>query len=111
MYIFVNDDGLVHTNSNIKHVKCFSEYGLKYNNINFKSINNDDIPTDNDILYFKDFLLLPMTHISNPWHLIHHIYMLYKFKIKNNNSVGDFYYLFFNSRMMKRQKRFIKSAL
>ena len=42
MYIFVNDDGLVHTNSNIKNVKCFSEYGLKYNNINFKSTSNDN---------------------------------------------------------------------
>jgi hypothetical protein len=73
MKIFVSPkDGRIHTSEKLK-IQCWCEYGHK----------NLDIPTSVKEMtpgtYVDELLLIPITHIDNPWHLFFHLYITFKF--------------------------------
>jgi hypothetical protein len=75
---------------NITSLSSFTEYGLKFDKIQLFTLNNADSR------FKKDLVLVPMTHITNLWHLMHHIFITYKYLKKNKIVCDTMYPIFFN---------------
>ena len=86
---------------NIKNsaLSCFTEYKMNFSEIPLHKIN-DSIKNSNKT--YKSILLLPMTHINNIWHLMHHIFIIYKYVKKKNIECDMIYHIFFDT-FYKRQ--------
>lgn len=81
------------------HFSGFNEYGMKYDKIISSSISNKI--SDSNI-YFENILLIPFTHINNIWHLMHHVYLTYKYIRKNKITTKIVYPVFFDSFYKKQ---------
>jgi len=73
-------------------LSCFTEYGMKYNDIPLLPLNSQI--KDSKKIY-NNIILMPNTHINNIWHLMHHIYITYKYIKKNNIQCDNMYPIFF----------------
>lgn len=93
MKFFINNDNNnVMTDSNKTNLQCFTEYIMNYSNIQIYKIT-DNLKNSN--ITYDNLLLLPMTHINNIWHLMHHIFITYKYLKKNNIKCDLMYPIFF----------------
>ena len=72
------------------NIRCFTEYGLHYKNINVKKLEEMPIVSTVDSL-----LLLPFTHINNIWHLIHQLFIAYKYIKINKIATDNIFFIFF----------------
>jgi len=100
MKLFINNDNNdIMTDSDKINLQCFTEYGMNFSNIQSYKISNNIINSNNT---YKSILLLPMTHINNIWHLMHHIFITYKY-FKNNKVKYDMIYPIFFKGFYKRQ--------
>ena len=84
------EDNKIYTDKKI-NITCFTEYGLQYQKINV-------YPVESKICHkqIDSILLIPFTHINNIWHLMHQLFILYKYIKKNNIKVDYFYFVFFD---------------
>ena len=56
-------------------IGCWSEYKMNFDGIKIKNIKQNI-----ETLYeLDDILLIPFTHMVNLWHLMHHLYICYKY--------------------------------
>ena len=62
----------------IKQIECFTEYGLKYSQIPVYPIGNQFDSNNSTLL--ESILLIPITHMINIWHLMHHLFTTYKYQ-------------------------------
>ena len=85
------------------NIQCFTEYGLRYQKINSHLIGDKKI--DKEI---ESILLIPFTHITNIWHLMHQLFILFKVIKKNNIKPGYFYFIFFPG-FYERQGEILKT--
>lgn len=94
MKLFINNDNNhIMTDSDKTNLKCFTEYDMNFSNIQMYKLTNN---FKNSNIIYDNLLLLPMTHINNIWHLMHHLFITYKY-LKNNNIECDLMYpIFFN---------------
>ena len=93
MKLFINNDNNdVMTDSNKTNIQCFTEYGMKFSNIQSCKITEN---FKNSNITYNNLLLVPMTHINNIWHLMHHIFITYKYLKKNNINCDMMYPIFF----------------
>ena len=93
MKLFINNDNNdVMTDSNKTNIQCFTEYGMKFSNIQSCKITEN---FKNSNITYNNLLLVPMTHINNIWHLTHHIFITYKYLKKNNINCDIMYPIFF----------------
>ena len=90
LLISTKDNNIYLSNVN-KIVGCWSEYKMNYDAIKFQPIKGNV-----EILYELDeILLIPFTHIVNIWHLMHHLFICYKFMKTNNINTKNMYPIFF----------------
>lgn len=94
MNICILNNGNIYTKPyNNNHIKCFTEYGLKYININIHKLE-DATKISKEL---DKIILIPFTHINNIWHLIHRLFIAFKY-IKNNNlDIDEMYPIFFDN--------------
>jgi hypothetical protein len=70
---------------------CWSEYKMNYDSIQIQPLKDKtDIVDSMDCV-----ILVPFTHIVNIWHLIHHLFICYKFMKTNNINTKNMYPIFF----------------
>jgi hypothetical protein len=91
MKLLISED-LILTDKNVVNLQSFTEYGMTYYNIKLCKLT--DTFKNSDETYDK-LLLMPMTHINNIWHLMHHIFITYKYLKKNNVTCDMMYPIFF----------------
>lgn len=91
--------------SNINTIKrCWSEYKM-----NFDAIKIQNLKEDIETLYeLDDILLIPFTHMVNIWHLMHHLFICYKFIKQHNIKTKNIYPVFFD-RFFERQGDILKT--
>ena len=76
MYLFISpQNGTIHTSEKIV-IKAWNEYG---NTIQMIPTTVSEMEVGKHV---DELLLIPMTHIINLWHLMHHLYITFKY-IKN----------------------------
>jgi len=80
------------TNDGHLNLSSFTEYGMKYSNIQLNKLTDNH---ENSNVTYNNVLLVPMTHINNIWHLMHHIFITYKYLKKNNTCFDTMYPIFF----------------
>ena len=88
-------------------INCFTEYGLQFKKINTLLLP-DNINKSN--ITINSLLLLPFTHINNIWHLLHQLFISYKYIKKNSleKYKKNIYFIFF-PQFLKRQGDITKS--
>jgi len=74
------------------NLPSFTEYKMNYDNIQSHKITEN---FKNSNITHNELLLIPMTHINNIWHLMHHIFITYKYLKKNNIACDTIYPIFF----------------
>ena len=97
--LITNDNNHILSDSDKSNLPSFTEYGMNFSNIQLYKIS-DNLKNSNNT--YKSILLIPMTHINNIWHLMHHIFITYKY-LKNNNIVCDVMYPIFFKGFYERQ--------
>ena len=76
MKFFINNDNNnIMSDSDKSNLQCFTEYKMNYDNIQLFTLNEK---IKNSGKTYSYLLLMPMTHINNIWHLMHHIFITYK---------------------------------
>lgn len=91
MKLLITGD-LILTDNNGVNLPSFTEYGMMYSGITLGKLT-DNFKNSNET--YDKLLLMPMTHINNIWHLMHHIFITYKFLKKNNIACDMMYPIFF----------------
>jgi len=106
MNIFVDNSNNIFTTNDISYLPCFTEYTMRNANIKISKISNNYEREDKN---YSNILLIPMTHINNIWHLMHHIFISYKYINKNklNTENVSIYPIFFDG-FYKRQGDILK---
>lgn len=85
-------------------IGCWSEYKM-----NFDAIKIQNIKEDTEILHELDnILLIPFTHMVNIWHLMHHLFICYKFIKQHDIKTKNIYPIFFD-RFFERQGDILKT--
>ena len=97
--LITTDSNNILTDNDKSIVSCFTEYGMKFSNIPLFNLQHD---IKNSNITHNELLLIPMTHINNIWHLMHHIFITYKY-LKKNNIVCDTIYPIFFKGFYERQ--------
>lgn len=99
MNIYISTEtGILHAQNHKQQIKCFTEYGLRYQKIDCQPLpKNLKVEMEIDKL-----LLIPMTHITNLWHFLHHIFITFKY-LKKNNITSDYVYFLFFPNFYERQ--------
>ena len=87
------------SDSDKSNLPSFTEYGMNFSNIQSHKITEN---FKNSNITYNDLLLVPMTHINNIWHLIHHVFITYKY-LKNNKIECDMMYPIFFKGFYERQ--------
>lgn len=77
----------------IKQIECFTEYGLKYSQIPVYSIENQF--DNNNCESVDSILLITMTHMSNIWHMIHHLFIAYKYQTTLGVKTKNIFFVYF----------------
>ena len=91
MKLLITGD-LILTDNAVENLPSFTEYGMTHLNIKVGKLT-DDLKSSGE--NYNNLLLMPMTHINNIWHLMHHIFITYKFLKKNNIACDMMYPIFF----------------
>lgn len=73
-------------------LQCFTEFGMQFEKINLQHLNPEIKDSGK---HFENIILMPNTLIINLWHLLHHMYLLYKFIIENRIKNPCVYPVFF----------------
>lgn len=81
------------------YITGFTEYGLRYDNIR---VNNLAFIPKEVSIKLNNILLCPSTHITNLWHLLHHLYTTYKFIIINKLTIKNIYPVFFKNTALRQ---------
>ncbi len=99
MKLLITCDSNTIFSDNNSNLQCFTEYGMKFSHIQL-----DKLPDNfgNSDITYNNLLLIPMTHINNIWHLMHHVFITYKY-LKKNNIVCDMMYPIFFKGFYSRQ--------
>lgn len=95
MKLHISNENIIYTSEPIE-IKGYSEY------TGFEDIQVNPI---NDILVkdtIEHLLLIPSTHINNLWHLMHHLFVTYKFIIARKLDVGYIFPIFFKDFYRKQ---------
>lgn len=77
----------------IKQIECFTEYGLKYSQILVYPIGNQFDSNNSTLL--ESILLVPITHMINIWHLMHHLFTTYKYQTTYDIKTKNVFFVFF----------------
>ena len=80
------EDNKIYTSREL-NINCFTEHGLTYKNIKVYPI------TSSGNTEIEELLLVPISGMLNTWHLMHHLFILFKY-ITN---IKIIYPIFFNS--------------
>jgi len=75
-------------------INCFTEYKMNYDRINIFPLENINNLNSNNI---NNLLLVPFTHINNIWHLMHHLFITYKYIYINKYNSNRIYPIFFKN--------------
>lgn len=75
----------------------FNIYGWSEYRMNFDTIKVKKNIVENDNIHFDKILLMHFTHINNIWHLMHHLFICYKYIKKHNIKTNIMYPIFFNT--------------
>ena len=97
--LITTDSNNILSDSGKSNLSSFTEYKMNYDNIQSHKITEN---FKNSNITYNDLLLVPMTHINNIWHLMHHIFITYK-HLKNNNIKCDMMYPIFFKGFYERQ--------
>lgn len=97
--LITTDSNNILSDSGKSNLSSFTEYKMNYDNIQSHKITEN---FKNSNITYNDLLLVPMTHINNIWHLMHHIFITYKHQ-KNNNIKCDMMYPIFFKGFYERQ--------
>ena len=98
MNIFISKNNELYMNPyKINNINCFTEYGLKYEPIQIYQLKDIEC-----IKQLDHLLLYPFTHINNIWHLIHHLFICYKFMKKKSLSLTNMYPIFFKNFSLRQ---------
>jgi hypothetical protein len=97
--LITTDSNKILTDNDEANLSCFTEYDMNFSNIQLDKIG-DNIKNSNNI--YTSIVVTPMTHINNLWHLIHHIFITYKY-LKKNNVICDMMYPIFFKGFYERQ--------
>ena len=90
--LITNDSNKIFTDNTELTLSSFTEYGNKFSNIEtFELPHSED---DSNEEYDK-LVLFPVTHITNVWHLMPHMFILYKYLKTNNISCDVLFFIFF----------------
>ena len=79
---------------NTMAVSCFTEYGLINKNIPIYPISN--INLNSQVKNIEEITLLSMTHINNIWHLMHRLFIIFKYN-KINGTSKNVFLIFFDT--------------
>lgn len=90
--LITHDSNKILTDNDESNLPCFTEYRMGFSDIQLDKICNNIKNSDKT---YTDLLLVPMTHINNIWHLMHHIFITYKYIKKNNVEFDVMYPIFF----------------
>jgi len=71
-------------------INCFNERGLTYTKIDVHPI------TCSGSTEVDELLLVPISGMINAWHLMHHLFIIFKYITKNNCNIKTIYPIFFN---------------
>jgi len=82
----------IFTDNDKSELLGFTEYKMNYDRIQLFTLN-EHVKDSN--IFYKNVLLIPMTHINNIWHLMHHIFITYKYLKKNNIATSEMFFIFF----------------
>ena len=99
MKLLITCDSNTIFSDNNSNFRCFTEYIMNFQNIQSYKISDDIKNSDNS---YENILLVPMTHINNIWHLIHHIFLTYKYLINNNIKCDIIYPIFFKDFYLRQ---------
>jgi len=97
--LITSDSNKLLTDNGESNLPSFTEYGMKFSNIQLDKIGDT---IKNSEKTCSDLLLIPMTHINNIWHLMHHVFITYKY-LKNNKIECDMMYPIFFKGFYERQ--------
>ena len=70
----------------------WNEYKMNYDLIKIQKLEKNNSNTNINKIFLMHF-----THINNIWHLIHHLFICYKFMKKNKLNTDFMYPIFFNN--------------
>lgn len=73
-------------------LQCFTEFGMQFEKINLQQLNPEIKDSGKS---YENIILMPNTLVINLWHLLHHMYLLYKFIIENRIKNPSVYPVFF----------------
>ena len=99
MKLLITCDSNTIFSDNNSNLQCFTEYRMNFQNIQSYKISDDIKNSDNS---YETILLVPMTHINNIWHLMHHIFLTYKYLINNNIKCDIIYPIFFKDFYLRQ---------
>ena len=97
--LITNDNNHILSDSNQSYLSSFTEYGMKFSNIQLYNISEN---IKNSNLNNNDLILVPMTHINNLWHLLHHLFITYKYIQINKIECDTMYPIFFKGFYKKQ---------
>jgi len=81
----------------ISNINDFNIFGWNEYKMNFDIIKVKKNVIEKDNIHLDKILLMHFTHINNIWHLMHHLFICYKYMKKKNIKVDIMYPIFFNS--------------
>lgn len=96
MKLNINEN--IYCNCDVK-LRSFTEYGMKYTDITSSVLYNNIVDSG---VHYNSIILMPMTHINNIWHLMHHLFITWKSIYTQNISCENMYPIFFNNFYKKQ---------
>ena len=90
--LITTDSNKILSDQNNLNFSSFTEYGMKFSNIESHKISNHLKSSD---YTYNNIIVIPMTHINNIWHLMHRLFITYKYLKKNNINCDMMYPIFF----------------
>ena len=100
LYISENNNEIF--SNKINKIEAFSEYGLKYKEIPVNLLTDQVVSNTKE----DSILLIPVTNLLNVWHIVHHLFLTYKYQTTNNIKTKNIYFIFFKeSNFYERTKK------
>jgi len=97
LFISTKNNKIKFSNINEFYIHGWSEYKMNYDLINVGQLDKD-----NNNIRLNQIFLMHFTHINNIWHLMHHLFICYKYIKKHNIKTDIMYPIFFN-KFFERQ--------
>lgn len=83
------EDNKIYTSREL-NINCFTEHGLTYKNIKVYPI------TSSGNTEIEELLLFPISDMLNAWHLMHHLFLSFKYITNTKTTIEIIYPIFFN---------------